>query len=791
MNKLTKQLLSLGLSVVTVAGMVSPVFAEGVDETQGTGDSPIVEKETEREYALQIYKHNVDGTVKMEQTSFVVPSSVGFEDIYHSVVEQFLPEGYNLPVPVYSAVKKVDENTYRFDVFEKQGEEDEMTDVTVEFYLYKSEDKKVVATKTISVNRNLFDDEIRDIINQNPPEGYEVVWAGGAGPMVRLDENGVYHAAVSKLSEDNNKPEDNMKTYTLIINKDGVEEQKTVEIEKNSAYDISYYILANFIPEGYRAEIKDIEYVKDNTFRVNVVKKDQNPELKTWKLNIIKGTWKNVLGYKPSLFNDVTVETREFTYDSKAGVAEIANYIEKTFAPKGYVVNNSYNGLSKITDIHQIDDSTFNMLTFKNDKMPSYEFSAYLLSYVDVDTNEVLRQSGTLTLEGPSKSVLDKSDIEYIPYGYKLAGDSFKVDDSDVPKKVTITVKKGTEDSNLSVLFYANDNGSISKLDTVSVIADKYDANKDGMIDLDELASVIPSGYIIDKKMQIESAPSVSYIERKDIKYVNCYIEVCLKKVSSVNQTEDSKDIASIVDSNTEKVLASSLNTDQKKEYDAAIKAGKEVEFKPVVKNEVKESDKKALLAYADKNDTEVVNAFDIEIELLINDESKGLIPETSEKLTFKVAIPENLKKDGRKFYVLRLHDGKIDKLPVNEDGTFETDKFSSYMLVYEDVKATTPETKPEVKPEVKPEEKPEVKPGTDTKTDPVVKPEVKPATKPNTGTTTTTTDTKKNNTVKKDVKKNKKVNTSTKTSSTLFTGLLGVSIVGLGAVEVLRRRNK
>lgn len=774
MNKLTKQLLSLGLSVVTVAGMVSPVFAEGVDETQSTGNSPVIEKETEREYALQIYKHNVDGTEKVEYTTFTISSSAGYTDIYRYVAKEYLPDGYSLPAPAFAAVTEVDENTYRFDVYEKQSAEDEMIDVTVEFYLYKSEDKKVVATTTLSVNKNLYNDEVGQIIYKNPPEGYEVVWAGGAGPIVGVDENGVYHAAVRKLSEDNNKPEtkpeDNMRTYTLIINKDGVEEQKTVEIEKNIAYDVSYYILANFIPEGYRAEIKDVEYVSDNTYRVSVVKKDKNPELKKWKLNIIKGTWKNVLGYKPSFFNDTQVETREFTYDSKAGVAEIANYIEKTFAPKGYIVNNSYNGLSKITGIHQIDDSTFNMLTFKNDKMPSYEYSAYLLSYVDVDTNEVLRQSGTLTLEGPSKSVLDKSDIEYIPYGYKLAGDSFKVEENEDLKRVTITVKKGTEDSNLSVLFYENDNGSISKLDTVSVIADKYDANKDGMIDLDELASVIPSGYIIDKKMQMESAPYVSYIERKDIKYVNCYIEVCLKKVSSVNQTEDSKDIASIVGSNTEKVLASSLNTAQKKEYDAAVKAGKEVEFKPVVKNEVKESDKKVLLTYADKNDTEVVNAFDIEIELLINDESKGLIPETSEKLTFKVAIPENLKKDGRKFFVLRLHDGKIDKLPVNEDGTFETDKFSSYMLVYEDVKATTPESKPEVKP------------GTNTET----KPEEKPAAKPSIGSTIT--DTKKNNTVKKDVKK---VNTSTKISSTLFTGLLGVSIVGLGAVEVLRRRNK
>ena len=761
MNKLTKQLLSLGLSVVTVAGMVSPVFAEGVDETQGTGDSFVVEKETQREYVLQIYKHNVDGTEKVENTTFTISSSAGYTEIYRYVAKVYLPKGYSLPAPAFAAVTEVDENTYRFDVFEKQDAEDEMTDVTVEFYLYKSEDNKVIATKTISVSKNLLEDEIRDIVYQNPPLGYKVIYAGGAGPMVYLDENGVYHAAVRKMVEENNKPEDNMKTYTLIINKDGVEEQKTVEIEKNIAYDISYYILANFIPEGYRAEIKDIEYVKDDTFRMNVVKKDKNPELKKWKLNIVKINWKNVLGYKPSLFNDVQVKTKEFTYDSKAGVAEIANYIEKTFTPKDYIVNNGYNGEGMIYDIHQIDDSTFNMLTIKDDNMPSYEFSNYLLSYVDVDTNEVLRQSGTLTLEGPSKSFIDKSDVEYIPYGYKLVGNSFKVDENDDPKRVTITVKKGTEDSNLSVLFYVNNNGSISKFDTVSVIADKYDANKDGMIDLDELASVIPDGYVIDEDMQSESAPSVSYIERKDIKYVNCYIEVCLKKVSSVNQTEDSKNIASIVGSNTEKVIASSLNMDQKKEYDAAIKAGKEVVFKPVVKNEVKESDKKALLSYADKTDTEVVNAFDIEIELLIDGKSEGLIPETREKLTFKVAIPENLKKDGRKFYVLRLHDGKIDKLPVNEDGTFETDKFSSYMLVYEDVKASTPETKPEVKPEVKP------------------------------GTATTTTDTKKDSTVKKDVKKNKKVNTSTKTSSTLFAGLLGVSIIGLGAVEVLRRRNK
>ena len=164
MNKLTKQLLSLGLSVVTVAGMVSPVLAEGVDETQGTGDSPVVEKEAEREYTLQIYKHNVDGTEIVENTTFTVASSAGYTEIYRYVAKEYLPEGYSLPAPAVAAVTEVDENTYRFDVFENNKTEDEMIDVTVEFYLYKSEDKKVVATTTLSVNKNLYNDEVGQII---------------------------------------------------------------------------------------------------------------------------------------------------------------------------------------------------------------------------------------------------------------------------------------------------------------------------------------------------------------------------------------------------------------------------------------------------------------------------------------------------------------------------------------------------------------------------------------------------------------------------------------------------
>lgn len=232
-----------------------------------------------------------------------------------------------------------------------------------------------------------------------------------------------------------------------------------------------------------------------------------------------------------------------------------------------------------------------------------------------------------------------------------------------------------------------------------------------------------------------------------------------------MNQTEESKKIATIENKDLNKVLTNSLTTEQKEKVEAANKEGKSVDYKPILKEKIDNKEKKELLAYVDKEDnTKVVSTFDIEIQLFIDDKNEGTISETSSELTFKVAIPESLKKAGRKFYVLRYHDGKVDKLAVSEDGTFKTDKFSSYMLVYEDTKS---EVKPEVKPETKPEAKPETKPST--------KPEIKPST----------------SVAKKENKTAKKVNTGVKNSTAFFTGLMGVSVAALGVVEILKRRSK
>jgi len=76
---------------------------------------------------------------------------------------------------------------------------------------------------------------------------------------------------------------------------------------------------------------------------------------------------------------------------------------------------------------------------------------------------------------------------------------------------------------------------------------------------------------------------------------------------------------------------------------------------------------------------------------------TKGNVNKLDKAITFTIAIPENLEKvdEGitRNYFVIRVHDGEVTKLPtkINSDGTlsFETDCFSTYALVYEDVAKT------------------------------------------------------------------------------------------------------
>lgn len=855
MNKLTKQLLSLGLSAVTVAGMVTPVLADdevptttepeatevtdqpvdaGDQPTQEVADQPtdvaeeskgdVVEQPSDVvENDAQVADTTTDAPKEkcisvrifkeQEETSriFYIASDATEEQIKDSIKRQFVPVGYAVSTGKGAAggegIVQDSENEWSLYLV-KRVEQPGVPTKTVTLniiYLYENKEAehksvKVVDEKTFDVPNYLSENYVPagyDISSFNRTDeeendswtmyvykkrliettvykdGVEVYTGTQSIPESFTDGQVIeYLSRYTAMESDISKVEKNSgdswsvylttpkkdnETFKLTINKDGKDTVSTIHISKKdqTAYgSIENYLKVNYLPDGYHidygdvAESKGIYSIGTNTYKMYIVKDNENPVLKTYTLRLTKlDNFSTKTGY----LENASCEYHTFEFDSLNSDA-IIDYIIKKYLPKGYQLQAGfYSG--------QFAENTMIRLSiYKVDSMQkALETNQYHVTFIDQSNNQVVKTvMGTqMDVAGAKKDKLKVSDLYWIPVGYTPASDTFDVVEKDGTLNVTVYLKKGTFSAPVTMSFYEEVNGKLVTLNRVTKTTTEIDKNDNKILDEEEIRSYMPKGYNFETPFNFMDNYLFS-----DVAFTGMNLEYIVVKTTSVIQSEESKDIASIQNKDVTTILTDSLTKDQKKKVEAALNDGKNVDFKPILKNGVNKSDEKVLLAYVDDNKYNVVNAFDVEIQLCIDDKNEGLITETSKGLTFKVAIPESLKKEGRKFYVLRLHDGKIDKLEVSTEGTFTTDKFSSYMLVYEDVATpTTSETKPEVKP--------------------------------NTGTTTTTTDTKKNNTVKKDIKKNKKVNTSTKTSSTLFTGLLGVSIIGLGAVEVLRRRNK
>lgn len=83
---------------------------------------------------------------------------------------------------------------------------------------------------------------------------------------------------------------------------------------------------------------------------------------------------------------------------------------------------------------------------------------------------------------------------------------------------------------------------------------------------------------------------------------------------------------------------------------------------------------------------------FDINLFKVIGD-SRGAITETNRKITITIDVPDSLKNTDavktRSFAVIRVHDGKAELLADLDDNadtiTIETDRFSTYAVVYKD----------------------------------------------------------------------------------------------------------
>ena len=118
----------------------------------------------------------------------------------------------------------------------------------------------------------------------------------------------------------------------------------------------------------------------------------------------------------------------------------------------------------------------------------------------------------------------------------------------------------------------------------------------------------------------------------------------------------------------------------------------------------------------AESNNTATVAMYlDLSVLIKADDIELGNITNLSTPMKFTVVVPENLLAEGREFYILRVHNGAVNKIVPERNKnilTFRTDRFSTYAVVYEDKKVedngTTPEPKPEPTPEPTPTPTPE-----------------------------------------------------------------------------------
>ena len=117
------------------------------------------------------------------------------------------------------------------------------------------------------------------------------------------------------------------------------------------------------------------------------------------------------------------------------------------------------------------------------------------------------------------------------------------------------------------------------------------------------------------------------------------------------------------------------------------IENKKEVEIEKTAKELVET----AVKEFVKETVSKIAQYLDIKVVLKTEEtkEELGTLNKLTEEVTLTFEIPNEWKKEGRKFNVVRVHEGKTDVLDVweNGDGTvsFKTDRFSTYALIYTD----------------------------------------------------------------------------------------------------------
>ena len=435
MNKLTKQLLSLGLSVVTVAGMVSPVLADDeVPTTKEPETTEVSEQPTESvDNSVQQEKEDVsttdqsnsdatDTTNENKKTIVINISYVNDEKkpytvtkivdkdvyVYQYVSDNLIPEGYNI---------------YEFS-------EDNM----LEHY-------EVVICKHATLTEQTFIDgvdkgetysNIPDTFTDQQIKEYlmdRYAYSSYNIKSVEKSEDGTW---IVRLET----PNANNEEYTLIINKDGKQTSQKIIMTKEDlkAYgSVDVYLKKNYLPDGYRLEYNKNGYgihkLGQDTWVMDLAKNAENNGKKTFTLimTLSNKTMGDDIGLEGA-----TVECHTFEYDKS--MDGILDYMTKKYLPKGYMWQ-----IGATPDMEVFRYTAYKIPT------ETEETINYRVNCIDSETKESFNSyysMNGINLPGKQRTSIKNSDVTWFPYGYVVDGDSFPVNEKDGQLTVNIYFKK-------------------------------------------------------------------------------------------------------------------------------------------------------------------------------------------------------------------------------------------------------------------------------------------------------------------------------------------------------------
>lgn len=295
----------------------------------------------------------------------------------------------------------------------------------------------------------------------------------------------------------------------------------------------------------------------------------------------------------------------------------------------------------------------------------------------------------------PNLGVIITAEFEKIPYAIKI--------EESTNGKVT-AVENAVEGEKVKLTVTPDMDYELSKLTVLNV------DNKEIEVVAGEF--VMPAGGVTVKAQFTKIIPPMDYI-------------------ISGNETENNN-LGVVESEKTVETLDTSLKADTElnKKVEEERQKGNQVTIEITMEelNEeiVKEEEKQKILETVEENQT-VHQYFDISVLVRTQEAELGKLTQLTEKMKFTMEISKDLIQEGRRFYILKLHGDKVEKIEATLKGTkleFETDQFSTFALAYEDAKTVEDEEednsgevpggaieepKDEVKEETKEESKEEI----------------------------------------------------------------------------------